>query len=166
MPVTSGMPTDCNGGMVSSGCCGSEMSTVVPAPAREYPHQHRIMRRVLLQCYAATGRIAAFATARTLAEARIATPADTRPTLKPADVPPPPAAESLAPTGTSGPAVNQPPMSSLPWNQAAPANRAPPVATMPKPGRPWGRRSWLPRVCDRIRYRVRTLLPRFPRTEQ
>lgn len=125
MPVTSGMPTDCNGGMVSSGCCGSEMSTVVPAPAMGVPtpapYYAPSPPSVLTQPPAGLQLSPPPALSPKPASP---TPADTRPTLKPADVPPPPAAESLAPTGTSGPAVNQPPMSSLPWNQAAPANRA------------------------------------------
>ncbi len=50
MPVTSGMPTDCNEGMVSSGCCGSEMSTVVPSPSMGVPTPAPYYAPVLLRC--------------------------------------------------------------------------------------------------------------------
>ncbi|MHB8972550.1 MAG: hypothetical protein ACYC3X_09445 [Pirellulaceae bacterium] len=45
-------------------------------------------------------------------------PADTRPTLKPVQVPP------ASPTDVNSPAASQPPMTGLPWNHATPANKA------------------------------------------
>ena len=126
MPVTSGMPTDCNEGMVSSGCCGSEMSTVVPAPAMGVPtpapYYAPSPPSVLTQ-----------------------PPAGLQLSPPPALAPKPASPDSSRHTtdaqagGRSAPTrgrkpgsdrhvrvrrSNQPPMSSLPWNQAAPANRA------------------------------------------
>ena len=163
MPVTSGMPTDCNEGMVSSGCCGSEMSTVVPSPSmgvptpapyyapsppsvltqppaglhlRHLPHSRRNLRRPLQPTHDRRSSRRTF-------RPHPGPKAWVRSTV------PVRRSNSLRCRACRG------------IRQHRPIVRRP-AAMMPKPGHPSGRPSWLLRVCDRIRYRVRTLLPRFP----
>ncbi len=149
MPVTSGMPTDCNGGMVSSGCCGSEMSTVVPAPAMGVPtpapYYAPSPPSVLTQPPAGSLQLspppALSPTARIADSSRYTTDAQAGRRAAPSRGRKP-SSDRHVRSGGQPAADVEPAVESGGTGQSATST----VAMMPKPGRPWGRRSWLPRV--------------------